>query len=188
MSEIDQQDLFESIRPLVKAGLALQWLHQRSKRPIGNEWASKPVASFEDLRRTYRDGYNVGVRLGKWSNVGGNFLHVVDMDVRNPELESEVIQTLRDILPELDLDACPTVISGSGGASRHYYFTTARPFNSRKFAHSEGSQMVFDEQKRREVRRWKWELHLLGTGSQAVLPPSIHPNTGFPYKWHRRSI
>lgn len=174
------------IERLVKAGFALHWLHPKSKRPIGNDWAAKPVASLADLKRTAQEGRNIGVRLGKWSKIEGLYLHIIDVDIRKPELAQEALETLANLLPELDLSDCPVVISGSGGESRHFYLLTDRPFAPRKFSHSTGFEMVLDESKGREVKKWDWELHLLGTGSQAVIPPSIHPDTGKPYRWLRQ--
>jgi len=173
------------IERLAKAGFALHWLHPKSKRPIGNDWANKPVASLSDLKRTYRDGNNVGVRLGKWSVVGDLFLHIIDFDIRKPEMVEAARQKLLELFPGLDLETCPTVLSGSGAESRHFYFLSDVFYPSRKFAHSDGFELVWDESKQRDVKKWDWELHLLGTGSQAVIPPSIHPDTGKPYRWLR---
>lgn len=179
-------DMPKQLERLVKAGFALHLLHPKSKRPIGNDWAAKPIASLADLKRNHRDGNNVGVRLGKWSKIDGLYLHIVDVDIRKSERTDEALDTLGNLFPELDISECPTVISGSGGESRHFYFLTDRPFAPRKFSHSTGFEMVLDESKGREVKKWDWELHLLGTGSQAVIPPSIHPDTGKPYRWLRQ--
>jgi hypothetical protein len=45
--------------------------------------------------------------------------------------------------------------------------------------------MVHDSAKGREVKKRHWEIDLIGTGKQAVIPPSIHPATGLPYRWER---
>ncbi len=180
------KDISSQIERLVTAGFALHWLHPKSKRPIGNDWAAKPVSTLEQLKRDYRDGNNIGVRLGKWSVVADLFLHIIDFDVRNPATRDEALARLKEIFPEIDVNTFPTVISGSGGASRHFYFLTDKHFSPRKFAHSTGFQMVHDEVKDREVKKWDWELHLLGTGSQAAIPPSIHPDTSLPYTWQRQ--
>lgn len=166
-------------------GLAIHWLHNKSKKPIGKEWASVPVMDADELTRRYREGMNVGVRLGKWSKVHGYFLHILDIDVRKPEVEVDALRKLREILPELDLATIPTVRSGAGGASRHGYILSDKSFPSRKFAHSAGFEMVWNEELGREVKKWDWELHLLGSGAQAVIPPSIHPDTGRHYTWER---
>ena len=175
--------MISQVERLATAGFALHWLHPRSKRPIGNDWAAKPVLSASALRASYRDGNNLGVRLGKWSVVGDLYLHIIDMDVRVDALASVALAKLAELLPDLDLDSCPTVQSGSMNASRHFYLLTDKPFPPNKFAHSDGFQMVWDEEKVRDVKKWDWELHLLGTGAQAAIPPSIHPDSGKPYRW-----
>jgi hypothetical protein len=166
------------IERLAKAGFALHWLHPKSKRPIGNEWAAKPVASLADLKRAYRDGNNVGVRLGKWSEVAGLYLHVIDVDIRN-EAETDVAMAqVQKLFPEYH--CYPVVQSGSMGASRHFYILSEKPFPSKKLAHS-GNKYV-DEQ---DKTHWTWEIELFGTGKQVAIPPSIHPDTGKPYRWLR---
>ena len=35
------------------------------------------------------------------------------------------------------------------------------------------------------LKRWDWEIELFGTGKQAVLPPSVHPDSGENYAWGR---
>ena len=177
--------MISQVERLASAGFALHWLHPKSKRPIGDDWAAKPILSAAKLKATYRTGNNLGVRLGKWSIVAGLFLHIIDMDIRVAELASEATAKLRELLPDLDLNTCPTVISGSGGASRHFYLLSDKALTPKKFAHSPGFQMVWDESKKRDVKKWDWELHLLGTGAQAAIPPSIHPDTGLPYRWLR---
>ncbi len=176
----------QELERLAKAGFALHWLHSRSKRPIGDDWSTKPVAGWSKLKATYRDGYNVGVRLGKWSVVGGYFLHVIDMDVREESRAAEALEALKSVFPSLNLRFVPTVISGSGGASRHFYVLADRPFQGRKLAHSEDFSLVWDKEREKDVKKWAWEIELFGTGKQVVVPPSIHPNSGKPYRWLRQ--
>ncbi len=80
----------------------------------------------------------------------------------------------------------PTVISGSGGESRHFYLLTDRAVPPRKFATVKGLNWCGTRTNSAIVKKWDWELHLLGTGSQAVIPASIHPDTGKPYHWLRK--
>lgn len=180
------QNMMQEIERLAKAGFALHWLHPRSKAPIGNDWSDKPVAGWAKLKDTYKPGNNVGARLGKWSVVGEWFLHVFDMDVRDSDLRDEAFDTLQGMFPSIDISKVPTVISGSGGASRHFYILTDQPFRGRKLAHSEGFTMVWDAVKEKDVKKWDWEIELFGTGKQVALPPSIHPDTGKPYRWSRQ--
>ena len=177
--------MIEQVAHLCAAGFALHWLHPKSKKPIGRDWSEQPVHTPKTLAAAYREGNNVGVRTGKWSKVGDLYLHIIDMDIRKDELVDDALAKLRDLLPELNLDTCPCVISGSGGQSRHFYVFTEAAFPIRKFAHSPSFEMVWDEERGRDVKKWDWELHLLGTGAQAVIPPSIHPTTGKRYQWLR---
>jgi len=177
--------LLETIKPFVDGGFAIHWLHPRDKRPIGDNWQERPVASFDSLKRRFQADNNVGVRLGEFSRVAGGYLHVLDLDIRKPEQAAAAWKTLRCLLPDVRFDALPSVISGSGGESRHIYFVTDRPFRSKKLARSEGWSMVFDPKKGREVRKHDWEIELFGAPKQVAMPPSIHPDTGKPYRWER---
>lgn len=169
------------IAPLKNAGFALHWLHKKSKRPVGDGWSDAPVASFDDLLKTYQDGYNLGVRLGMPSSLtDGSYLHVLDIDIRVPELADEAWEAVETLFADLNIRSFPTVISGSGGASRHIYFATSKPFYSRKLAVSEGKHRSADG-----TWHYDWEVELFGTGKQVAMPPSIHPDTGKPYIWER---
>lgn len=175
-----EPDIFKHVRPLVEAGFAVHWLRPKTKRPYGNDWSQKPVASFDDLTSTYRKGNNVGVRLGRFSQVAGLYLHVLDIDIRDDDLTDEAFERLAGLFPGFDLDSLPMVRSGSGGASRHLYLLTERPFASKKLAHS-ATKFTDDKGK----KHWDWEIELFGTGKQVAMPPSIHPDTGKPYAWVR---
>lgn len=176
--------VIEAIRPLVKAGFSVHWLREQSKAPLEDSWSSIPRKTIDQLVASYRDGLNVGVRLGQWSQVDGGYLHVIDLDVRRDDLAAEALGCLASLLPSYS--SLPFVISGSGGASRHFYFITDKPFASRKLARSEGFEMVFDPKKGRPVKKHNWEIELFGTGKQVALPPSIHPDTGAEYTWGRK--
>ena len=173
------------VKPFVDAGWAIHWLKPNSKMPIGEGWSTKPVASLDALRRRYSEGNNVGVRLGDFSCVDGGYLHVFDVDIRKPALAAEARAALLRLFPSIDFTAFPSVISGSGGESRHIYFVTDQPFKSRKLAKSGTFETVFDPAKGRDVRKSDWEIELFGSGKQVAMPPSIHPGTGQPYRWER---
>lgn len=176
MSSTRGHGMLAHIEHLARAGFAIHWLHPKSKRPIGEDWQDKPVASLEKLQKTFKQGNNVGVRLGKWSKVGDHWLHVIDLDVRTASLADEARAKVAALFPE-SAD-WPTVISGSGGESRHFYLLSDKPFSSRQLAHS--AEKFVDKDGK---SRWKWEIELYGTGKQVVLPSSIHPDTGKPYRW-----
>lgn len=173
--------MLNDIERLVRGGFAVHWLHSKSKRPIGEDWSVRQVPTFERLKSNYRDGNNVGVRLGRWSQVSGLYLHVIDMDIRSDDFAEEAIEQLSEMFPQYHL--YPSVISGSGGSSRHFYILADKPFHSKKLAHATTFAMVADKERGKDVKKWDWEIELFGTGKQVVLPPSIHPNTGKPYRW-----
>lgn len=175
--------MLKDIEHLARAGFAIHWLKPKSKSPIGKEWASKPVKTLEQLKATYKDGNNVGVRLGKWSKIGSDFLHTIDMDIRKPELVDVARAALKDLFP--DYRKFPSVISGSGGESRHFHILSDKPFPSKKLIHSEDFSLVWDAKLEKDVKKWDWEIELFGTGKQVALPPSIHPDTGKAYRWER---
>lgn len=170
------------IQPFKDAGFGLHWLHPKSKRPIGKEWSEAPIASIDDLQKTYQQGNNLGVRLGLPSQlIDGSYLHVLDIDIRVSDLADEAWSEVERLFEGLDVRSFPTVVSGSGGASRHIYFNTSKPFFSRKLAVSEGKF-------RDASGKWhyEWEIELFGTGKQVAMPPSIHPDTSKPYFWERK--
>jgi putative DNA primase/helicase len=163
--------------PLIEAEFALHWLKPRSKAPVEARWSDAPRYPADQLRGSRRDGMNIGVRLGEPSKVCGYYLQVIDVDIRGASLTHEAMAALRQFAP--DFESYPTVQSGSGGASRHFYFLSDRPFRSKKLAHS--AEKITDKDGK---EHWAWEVELFGTGKQVVLPPSIHPSGGV-YKWLR---
>lgn len=179
------QSVLAAIGPLREAGFALHWLHPRAKRPIGNDWSERPVASLDSLRASHASGNNVGVRLGEPFLTNAGHGHVIDMDIRIADCAEEAWEALAQLLPGIDLKVLPSVQSGSGGESRHLYFVTDKPFFGKKLAVSEGKHRRFDHDRKKEVWSYDWEIELFGTGKQVAMPPSIHPDTGKPYIWER---
>lgn len=149
----------------VDNGVALHWLQPGEKRPIAAGWSTAPRANRADLERQHIPRANIGVRTGEPSLTPWGYLHVLDLDIRKPEAEVEAWADIRRLVP--NLDGLPEAQSGSG-AGRHFYFFSDTPLRSEKLAKGDG-----------------FEIELFGTGKQAVLPPSIHPVTGKPYRWIR---
>lgn len=185
----DSASLFQAIidtenLSLINFGAALHWLKPNSKAPAKEGWSTAPRADLAQLRATHEPGQNVGIRLGEPSRTPMGYIHLIDLDIRETDLADEAWAALLQLWP--NARQFPNVISGSGGESRHVYFLAAQPLRGRKLAQSTGFAMVFDPRRGREVKKHDWEIDLLGTGKQAVLPPSIHPDTGLPYRWGRR--
>ncbi|MEG3174212.1 VapE family protein [Sphingomonas sp. ZB1N12] len=172
--------MLDAIGPLCAAGVALHWLHPKSKRPIGEKWSETTVASLDQLRRSYAPGNNVGVRLGEPSRLADGFLYAIDLDIRDAQLADEAWAAFSNLFPDVRREDLPEVRSGSGGESRHLYFISDAPFRSKMLAHSEGKHRGPDG-----VWHWDWELELFGTGKQTATAPSIHPVTGKAYTWVR---
>lgn len=180
-------------RPLIAAGASLHWLHpfdfvdengyKRGKTPRARKWSEEPALDLAGLEREYRDRSNIGIRLGEPSKLFGFYLHLIDLDIRKPELEDEAWAELLKFFP--DARTFPSVISGSRTASRHIYFLSRTPFSKKKLAKSKTHHLVWDEQRKQNVSHNDWEIDLMGTGSQAVIPPSLHPDTGLAYEWER---
>lgn len=170
------------IAALRNAGFALHLLRPRTKRPYAEKWSTAPVATADELLAAYRPGDNIGVRLGEPSAmVGGGYLHCFDLDIRLADAADEAWEAFARL--GIDRTALPTVVSGSGGESRHLYFITDKPFFGKKLAVSEGRHRRFDKDRGKHVLSYDWEIELFGTGKQVVVPPSLHPDTGKPYAW-----
>lgn len=184
-----RQEMLDAARRLIAAGVAVHWLHPRSKKPVGNpakkgeDWGLEPVHTIETLTAAYRRNYNIGIRPGEHSRVAGGYLNLIDLDIRDAAQADDAWAALLERWPTARL--APFVVSGSGGESRHLYFVTDKPFRSKKLAKSVGYSMVFDARVGREVKKHDWEVELFGAPKQAVLPPSIHPDTGERYIWGR---
>src|SRR4029453_19321075 len=74
---------FRWVERYVERGFACHWLH--GKAPYQKEWSTLPVATVEELKRSYFPGNNLGVRVGKWSVLEPGYgLVVLDIDLRDP--------------------------------------------------------------------------------------------------------
>ncbi len=192
---------FSELRELHSRGFALIWLHPRTKAPIGLGWTKKEKLSFDDLKKHYVKGNNVGVRLGNISKVDGGFLAVIDLDVKGskPEHRKEAEEKLLKLYPEAAKTA-PVVHSGRGNGSAHYYviLSEATSGQERKAQSSEivKVKMPSVDPSKRELEkltpeeltqgvrlRAAWEISVMSEGRQVVLPGSVHPDTGRNYQW-----
>lgn len=158
-------------------GFAVHLLRPKSKAPLEDAWTSADIYTFSELEDRYGRGMNVGVRLGKPSRIDGLYLHAIDLDIRDPDLADDAVRALRRMFEKRGLFRMWTVRSGGSTESRHYYFLCETHFPTQTLAKSD-EFITIDGRKRRA-----WEIDLLGTGKQIVLPPSIHPDTGKRYEW-----
>jgi predicted P-loop ATPase len=181
-------------------GFAIHWLRPKSKIPVEAGWTTGPRKDWNDLRRQYRKGSNIGVRLGSASVIRGLFLAVVDLDIksRNPQHCQDALKVIKEIIGS---HRCPVVRSGRGGGSRHYYYLTDKPFKtfnpaqatetvrvrmpSKRPSRFEREKLTPEEIAKGTRLSKAWEISLYSEGRQVVLPPSIHPDTGEAYRWSR---
>lgn len=175
--------MLDEIRPLVEHGWSVHLLKPHSKAPTSADWSTARVLTFPEIRRLYRKGQNVGVRLGRPSRVDGGFLYAFDFDIRVAGVADEAMTAFKKLLPNVKISNCPRVQSGSRGDSFHAYFISTDDFPSRKIANS-GIKFTDADGK----KHWTWEIELFGTGKQIALPPSIHPLTGRTYRWIREPV
>lgn len=188
-------------KELHNLGWAIHWLMPQSKRPIETGWTTGPRKSWAQLKTQYKKGYNVGVRLGTPSKVNDGYLSVIDVDVKsdNPKHKAEAYAAIHRLTGNRD-KTYPRVWSGRGNGSCHIYGRTKVAATPRRITQSsetvkvrmpsveKTSRREIEELTKSEIRdgirlRPAWEISLMGTGQQVVLPPSIHPDSGKAYKW-----
>lgn len=162
----------------IDLGLSAIRLGVKSKAPVNKNWPELPFQTYEDLQAKWKEGSNIGLRLGKFSKlVNDEYVYVLDIDFDTDEKRAheECFSVLDEMLPEWETHAA--VRSGSGGPSLHIYLTTTAVLPSRKIARSKNKVEVNGKFKH------EWQIDFYGTGKQVVLPPSIHPDTGREYRW-----
>lgn len=156
--------MLETVKGLHDLGFALHFLQPKSKMPIEKGWSKGPRKSWAELKKQYRPGMNVGVRLGEASKLDDYYLACIDVDIKNPASREIAEKRLAKLLEPYDF-RFPEVRSGSGNGSRHLYCTTLKPF-----------KMITVEKHK------EWEICIYSDGRQMALPPSVHPK-GPTYKW-----
>jgi predicted P-loop ATPase len=192
---------FKEVKRLYALGFAIHWLKPKSKVPLLPGWTKGPRTELVELKKLYRKGMNVGVRLGKVSKIKNAYLAVIDVDIKSEEnrhrLEAE--KKVLELFPEVK--NAPQVLSGRGNGSCHYYVLTKEPISvdsrkgqSKEFVKismpsSKPSAKETKELTTKELNegiriRAAWEVSLLSEGRQVVLPGSLHPDTGKLYKWY----
>lgn len=181
-------------------GLSLIYLRPKSKRPWEKDWTRTPNKKWAELEASFEKSYNVGVRLGKHSQLpDGRYLGVIDCDVKSKS--ALALAEMKEMLRQLDLSGAPTVMSGRGNGSRHIYVATkthtggfkicsseklvkvAMPGETRPHSKREMKRLTKQERDAGMRLRPAWEISFMGDGQQVVLPPSTHPDTGMKYDW-----
>lgn len=202
VKETRESNTLAEAKRLHDLGWAVHWLRPRNKAPLRAGWTTGPRAPWEELRREYRADLNLGVRLGEASRLATGYLACLDCDVKSedPAHRAEMEVRLEELYPGLTTHA-PTVSSGRGLGSRHFYGVTTEPQPYLTLAQSGDEarvRMPSVKPSRRELAvlseadikagirlRPAWEITLMGRGRQTALPPSIHPDSGKRYVWDR---
>lgn len=191
--------MLKQTKKLFDLGFAIHWLKPKSKMPVESKWTTGERKSWAYLEKTYTKGLNVGVRLGQPSKINGGYLAVIDVDVKSedPKHRKEAYDRVKRLFGN---EFRTSVRTGRGNGSLHYYGYTPTPVATRRLGQSNDVVRVkmpsSDNPSKRERTtltvaelakglrlRPAWEVSIMGTGSQVVLPPSIHPDTGKEYQW-----
>lgn len=170
---------------LLGAGFAVQWLRPGSKAPMEANWSQAPFPTEEEVIKSYSRGFNLGFRPGAYSVVDGHEICVLDIDVRGGGHYAEEAYAAANSIMEGAFE--PTVVSGSG-VGRHQYVQFPIGESPVKAATvlRESDIWTLDAQivpPRTKGARPAWQVELLSTGKQVVMPPSTHPDTGNTYEW-----
>lgn len=182
--------VIEAAVALRSEGIAVHPLYPKSKRPRGQgkkgtNWSKDPVLTVDQLRTAIRLREGIGARLGENSKIvwcegkpNEQTLYPIafDFDLWDASLKSEAYAALDKLFPEHR--EAPCVISGSRRGSRHFYALTEAPVGSRPLLSSTKTVIGADG-----VAHAAWSFAVYSTRSNIVLPPSIHPVTGFEYEW-----
>ncbi|MFO1413362.1 MAG: bifunctional DNA primase/polymerase [Burkholderiales bacterium] len=181
----------ETALRLCALGFAVQWLAPSTKAPIATGWSEAPVMTPDGLRASYRPGFNVGFRAGSWSVVDNGEICVLDIDVRGgARFEQEALAAARVLMgPHFE----PTVRTGSGFGLHQYlrFPIGASPPTAATLLRQADVWVTGDGALRPPMSRDArpaWQIELLSTGKNVVLPPSIHPDTLQPYVWLNHSL
>jgi hypothetical protein len=126
--------------------------------------ARKPLVRWERLRTVPLTAKEIGSIANRYTNAGlavaGGFAGLVPIDVDTED--AAIIDAVTDVLPR------PVVAKAGSRGFTGYYRDASGTIGGRKF------------QGRPPERRILVEV--LGTG-QTLIPPTIHPKTGRPYRW-----
>ena len=156
-----QNSTFEAAQHYAELGLSI--IPLQGKRPALNSWKNyqQQRATVSEIDRWHQQGLfnNVGIVCGKVSD------NLVVLDLDGAAGYPAFVATF----PEL---AETYTIATGGGVGKHVYFKVdAMPSSVKAMNTPIGN------------------LELCGNGRQVVAPPSIHPNTGNPYRVEKvRSI
>ncbi len=197
--------ILKEARRLYDLGFSLLWLRPKSKAPVKSKWTSGSRDTWTILKNSYKPGYNLGVRLGRTSEIDGKYLAVIDVDIKSTEKKHklEALKAIKELFPDLPVNPIQ-VKSGRGNGSCHIYMVTTIPAMPCKLRVSSDKVKVLmpsasiNASQREALTEedlnegWRirpaWEIAVMGEGQQVVLPPSTHPDTNREYAWEHRLL
>ena len=158
-----KQPNIEAAKAYIKAGFALIPLLGHSKKPDGKGWNKKAhaITSIKQL-----EGLNLQ-NIGLAHAYSGTCCIDIDDTIKSVDYMND---NGIDLFSLLMADNAVQILSGRDNRAKLLYSTT-ETFST--FNHSENNHMII------EFRCATSN----GLTVQDVLPPSIHPDTGKPYKW-----
>jgi hypothetical protein len=155
---------FKWVERYVEKGFACHWLH--GKAPYQKGWADLPVATVDELKRSYFPGNNLGIRVGKWSVLEPGYgLVILDIDLRDDVQSAACYEAVERLLGHSQLN-----VASGRGLGGHVYLKCPLERLPEKAARTVGSGEG-------------WKLELFSTRKQVVAPPSVHPDTKKRYEW-----
>jgi len=201
--------VFLEAKRLYDLGFPVLWIKKNSKAPAGGSGWQERRDDWATLAKTYQKGFGVGCQTGKNAELpSGRFLAMIDLDLKSRDMthRNEAKAAFIAAFGE-DILKAPCVESGNG---RRYLLTTREPVDAFKGPKSEARVRVFmpslvgradkgkvdpsvesGEITQAEYDKgWRirpaWEIDIMGTGRQGVLPPSLHPDTDSLYVWKNK--
>ena len=154
------KDPLQAALAYAELGLAVVPIQKGTKRPPMKAWQEEASLDPDVIRSWWNRWPDSGVGVVTGKKSGG--LAVIDLD-EHPEDGRHGVELLENWQQENgQLPETWTAITGSGG--RHLFFRIQEDLKRQ--------QHLFDKQ-----------VDFQADGALIILPPTVHPKTGKPYKW-----
>ncbi len=194
-------EILKEMKRLHMLGFGVHWIKPHSKAPVKAGWSAPERDDIKTLVREYKAGYGLGVKMGAASKLSsGGYLANIDVDIKSgrPEHTTEAMDFVESQFGKLD---CPVIKTGYGyrflvrtktptasgklgsSAEEVKAMMPTSEINNRQLQGVAEGKITKDELQKGFRLRPAWEVEFMSIGKQVVLPPSIHPDTGNPYKW-----
>ena len=168
--------IFPIVERLSTSNFKLLWLAPNSKKPVLTNWTRR-FETLDELKASYRPGFGLGVRLGH-KLTDGYFLVAIDVDVKSG-LQSDYDEALRVV--DRTFGGLHTLtLSGETGNGLRFFFKTYTRLKSHRIASSDHKLLEGPH-----AGKNAWEVDFMSYGRQAVIYPTIHPETRKQYTFDR---